>query len=260
VTYRLVKLRDALYALEADGRVIATLDRERYRGYWTAELLGTAISDFRPEPFKQRSHRFAAFASAREWLGWPEIIDPDKPGLPSRWRRRRPNDSQAGGTSEGGVTSDGGVKWPGALSNYERLLRAWNHAGATERERFLDTAGLHRSDPSSSDMAGRPLARVSHELFAQGVAAGLSASRAYALAYGREADGATRASAVRLLGNASVQRRIAEIRRNGEALALRSLLNVVPLLERQVRAAARDGKFSQAMNALTQIARKAGIR
>jgi hypothetical protein len=254
MSYRLIRLRSAVYALEANGRVIATVDRKLDRGYWTAELLGYEAPDSRPKPFEGRSHRFSTFASAREWLGWPEIVEPEKEDFPIRWRRRRPSAASGGGNC---ATQDSRER---RLSSLERLLRAWDKASAADRQRFLDTAGLRWSEPSSTDNIDKPLTKVRHEAFAQGVAAGLSASRAYALAYGRRADGATRASAARLLANTSVQTRIDEIQRHGEALALRSLLDLVPVLERHIRAASQEGKFAEAVSALKQIARIAATR
>ena len=59
-----------------------------------------------------------------------------------------------------------------------------------------------------------PLPSPRHELFAQAVASGMSASKSYALAYYRPRNGATRASAARLLTNANVQRRIGSRRQN----------------------------------------------
>ena len=58
-----------------------------------------------------------------------------------------------------------------------------------------------------------PLPSPRHEVFAQAVACGMSASQGYALAYSGPRNGATRASAARLLTNANVKHRIAELRR-----------------------------------------------
>ena len=57
-----------------------------------------------------------------------------------------------------------------------------------------------------------PLPSARHEAFAQAVASGMSASKAYSLAYARPRNGATRSSAARLLTKANVRRRIAELR------------------------------------------------
>ena len=71
-----------------------------------------------------------------------------------------------------------------------------------------------------------PLPSPRHELFAQAVSSGMSASKSYALAYSRPRNGATRASAARLLTNANVKHRIAETsagrRRAGESIATSS--------------------------------------
>jgi hypothetical protein len=253
VTYRLIKFRTGHYALEADGKVIATVSRERPGGYWTAELIGSVAAQDQPKPFEEPRHRFEAFAKVREWLGWPEIVDPANPALPARWRRRRPAKLEAA------TPATGQAEAPRARSTYERLLRAWARASAAHRQRFLDTAGLKTKEPTSG-CTDRPLPRVRHEAFARGVAAGLSASRAYALAYGRDTDGSTRASAVRLLANSTVQARIAEIKRHGAGVAQQSLGDLLPLLESRFRAAAQDGNFAEVINALKQIARMAGTR
>jgi hypothetical protein len=59
--------------------------------------------------------------------------------------------------------------------------------------------------PRSWPMIG-PLPSPRHELFAQAVASGMSASKSYALAYYRPRNGATRASAARLLTNVNAKR------------------------------------------------------
>src|SRR5688572_8248231 len=75
-----------------------------------------------------------------------------------------------------------------------------------------------------------------HEQFAQAVAAGFSATRAYARAYARESDRATRAAAARLLANVNVARRIAELREAAAKDAEACLSTLVPMLEVRARA------------------------
>src|SRR3954451_7500159 len=84
-----------------------------------------------------------------------------------------------------------------------------------------------------------PLPSPRHELFAQAVASGMSASKSYALAYYRPRNRATRASAARLLTNANVQRRIDELRVEAAEQAKASLQVLIPALEEQARALSR---------------------
>jgi hypothetical protein len=58
---------------------------------------------------------------------------------------------------------------------------------------------------------GTPLLSARHEAFAEAVASGMAASKAYSLAYARPRNGATRSSAARLLTKANVRPRIAEL-------------------------------------------------
>ena len=74
-----------------------------------------------------------------------------------------------------------------------------------------------------------PLPSPRHEMFAQGVASGWSAAKAYALAYSRPRTGATRASAARLLTDVNVKHRIAELRREAATQAKASLQALVPV-------------------------------
>jgi len=73
-----------------------------------------------------------------------------------------------------------------------------------------------------------PLPSPRHEMFAQAVASGMSASKGYALAYSRPRDGATRACAARLLTDANVERRIAELRHEAAEQAGASLRLLIP--------------------------------
>jgi phage terminase small subunit len=93
-----------------------------------------------------------------------------------------------------------------------------------------------------------------HEAFAQGVAAGLSATKAYQLAYGRRGDGATRASAARLLANVSVQGRIIELRAAAAAEAKASLARLIPLLEARGRATIEGGDLRGGIKILERLA------
>ena len=108
-----------------------------------------------------------------------------------------------------------------------------------------------------------PLPSPRHELFAQAVASGMSASKSYALAYSRPRNGATRASAARLLTNANVKHRIAELRRGAAEQAKASLQALIPALDERARAAISTGRLREAveiLKRLTEIAAQAPAR
>ena len=92
------------------------------------------------------------------------------------------------------------------------------------------------------------------EAFAAAVATGMWASRAYSFAYGRPRNGATRASAARLLTDANVKLRIAECRLEGAKQAKASLDVLVPELEERARAAMAAGRLRQATRTLERLA------
>ena len=98
------------------------------------------------------------------------------------------------------------------------------------------------------------LHRSRHEMFAQAVAAGKSASQAYAMAYGRKSDPATRASAARLLATVSIQCRIAELRTATASKAQASLAMLIPLLEATGRAAIERGDLREGTKILERLA------
>ena len=98
-----------------------------------------------------------------------------------------------------------------------------------------------------------PLPSPRHELFAQAVASGMSASKSYALAYSRPRNGATRASAARLLTNANVKRRIAKLRAEAAEQAKASLQVLIPALEEQARAAIKAGRSREASTLVRQL-------
>lgn len=82
-----------------------------------------------------------------------------------------------------------------------------------------------------------PLPNVRQEAFAQAVAAGKSASAAYAAAYGRAADTTSRVNGKRLLTNANVHARIGQIRDEASASVHATLQKLFKELE---EAALRD--------------------
>ena len=96
-----------------------------------------------------------------------------------------------------------------------------------------------------------PLHSPRHELFAQAVASGWSAAKAYALAYSRPRTGATRASAARLLTDVNVRLRIAELRAQAAEQALQAL---IPALEARARAAMSAGRTKEAVSILDRLA------
>ena len=108
-----------------------------------------------------------------------------------------------------------------------------------------------------------PLPSPRHELFAQAVASGMSASKSYALAYSRPRNGATRASAARLLTNANVRHRISELRAAAADQAKASLQALIPALDERARAAISTGRLREAveiLKRLTEIAAQAPAR
>jgi hypothetical protein len=103
-----------------------------------------------------------------------------------------------------------------------------------------------------------PLPSPRHEVFAQAVASGMSASKSYALAYSRPPNGATRASAARLLTNANVKRRIGELRLEAAEQAKASLQVLIPALEERARAAMAAGRMREAVSVIFRLAHIAG--
>jgi len=87
------------------------------------------------------------------------------------------------------------------------------------------------------------------------IASGMSASKSYALAYSRPPNGATRASAARLLTNANVKRRIGELRLEAAQQAKASLQVLLPALEERARAAMAAGRMREAANIVGRLAR-----
>jgi hypothetical protein len=99
-----------------------------------------------------------------------------------------------------------------------------------------------------------PLPSPRHETFAQAVASGMSASKAYSVAYARPRNGATRSSAARLLTKANVRRRIAELRCEAAEQARASLRILIPALEECARIAISAGRLNNAVRLLQQLA------
>src|SRR3954471_9770133 len=81
----------------------------------------------------------------------------------------------------------------------------------------------------------------------------MSASQGYALAYSRPRNGATRASAARLLTVANVKHRIAELRAQAAEQAKASLQALIPALEERARAAMSAGRTKEAVSILDRL-------
>ncbi len=99
-----------------------------------------------------------------------------------------------------------------------------------------------------------PIPSYRHEAFAEAVASGMSASKAYSLAYARPRNGATRASAARLLTHANVRRRVAELRIEAAAAAQASLRLLIPALEKRAQAAMSAGQMREAFGIIERLA------
>src|SRR5215211_6816485 len=108
--------------------------------------------------------------------------------------------------------------------------------------------------PSRSYPVVGPLPSPRHEVFAQAVACGMSAAKSYALAYSRPRNGATRASAARLLTNANVKRRISELRAEAAEQAKASLRLLIPAFEERAQAAMSAGRMREAVEVLKRLA------
>jgi hypothetical protein len=119
----------------------------------------------------------------------------------------------------------------GALMILEAaIFTTWN------RLELCSAKSLDPQDkPEEREVARLP--NVRQEAFAQGVAAGKSASAAYAAAYGRAADTTSRVNGKRLLTNANVRGRIDQIRDEASARAHPTLQKLFKDLE---EAALRD--------------------
>src|SRR4051794_36300102 len=98
-----------------------------------------------------------------------------------------------------------------------------------------------------------PLPSPRREAFAEGVACGMSASKAYSRAYARPRNRATRASAARLLTDANVENRIAELRAQAAEQAKASLQALVPALDAHARAALSTGRMREAVEILERL-------
>ena len=103
-------------------------------------------------------------------------------------------------------------------------------------------------------MIACPLPLPRHEAFAQGVAAGLSASRSYAQAYGRKADATTRACGARLLANVNIRKRIHEIRAATAVDARAALSRLIPDLEHRIRREIATGSTDRALRMAERLA------
>ena len=91
-----------------------------------------------------------------------------------------------------------------------------------------------------------PLANLRQEAFAHLVAAGHSATAAYARAYGRDRDVTSRVNGNRLLTKASIRERIAQIRHEAALGSFPMLQQVIKEAESRAIERIRSGSFKQA--------------
>ncbi|WP_292530576.1 hypothetical protein [Methylocystis sp.] len=102
-----------------------------------------------------------------------------------------------------------------------------------------------------------PLPNVRQEAFAQAVAAGKSASAAYAAAYGRSADTTSRVNGKRLLTNANVRARIGQIRDEASGSAHPTLQKIFKTLEEAALEDISSGSLRSACKKAEQYSKMA---
>ena len=114
---------------------------------------------------------------------------------------------------------------------------------------------VHRNARASKELADdRPPALAPPRDVAQAVASGMSAAKSYAMAYCRSPNGATRASAARLLTDVNMRHRIIELRREAAEQATSSLQALIPALDERARAAMSTGRMREAVEVLKRLA------
>ena len=102
--------------------------------------------------------------------------------------------------------------------------------------------------------SGPPLPNFRQEAFAQLIAAGGSATAAYASAYGRPRDASSRVNGRRLLTNANIRARIAQIERDATLSSLSTIRKVLDAAGCTTVDRIRNGSFKQACEAADQFA------
>jgi hypothetical protein len=98
--------------------------------------------------------------------------------------------------------------------------------------------------------SGPPLPNFRQEAFAQRIAAGCSATAAYASAYGRPRDASSRVNGRRLLTNANIRARIAQIERDAALSSLSTIREVLDAAGCTTVDRIRNGSFKQACKAV----------
>jgi hypothetical protein len=126
---------------------------------------------------------------------------------------------------------------------------------ATCYEHLFHQIGESTSTSDQGDVHLMPsLPNVRQETFAHLVAAGHSATAAYARAYGRDRDNSSRVNGRRLLINANIRDRIAQIRNEAALNSFPMLSQVIAEAERRAVERIRNGSFKQACEAAERFA------
>jgi hypothetical protein len=117
---------------------------------------------------------------------------------------------------------------------------------ASSKEDAMRAAGTDKIRAQS----GPPLPNFRQEAFAQRIAAGCSATAAYASAYGRPRDASSRVNGRRLLTNANIRARIAQIERDATLSSLSTIREVLDAAGCTTVDRIRNGSFKQACRAV----------
>lgn len=126
-----------------------------------------------------------------------------------------------------------------------------------EIETMTSAEGAERIAETDQIMAPpmAPLPNLRQEAFAQRVAAGYSATAAYASAYGRPRDVSCRVSGRRLLTKDNIRNRIARIQSEAAWFSLPTIRTVIEEAERSTIKRIRRGSFKQACQATEHFAK-----
>lgn len=100
-----------------------------------------------------------------------------------------------------------------------------------------------------------PLINIRQETFCRLIATGKSATASYATAYGRAADVSSRVNGRRLLTNANIRTRIAQIRHSAAAAACLTLPKLIGEVEMATLVQIRTGSLRSACKAVEQFAK-----
>ena len=131
-----------------------------------------------------------------------------------------------------------------AVWSYKRLFAEVEMASS--KEDAMHAAGTDKIRAQS----GPPLPNFRQEAFAQRTAAGCSATAAYASAYGRPRDASSRVNGRRLLTNANIRARIAQIERDATLSSLSTIREVLDAAGCTTVDRIRNGSFKQACKAV----------